>query len=81
MGGPAQPTEPPPVSKELPSPTLATGWVGAGAVSTAGAVECSDLRSGAEMTDGWGMLTMVVAMSGLGVYTAVWDTEETAGTC
>lgn len=33
------------------------------------------------MTDGWGMLTMVVAMSGLGVYTAVWDTEDTAGTC
>lgn len=65
----------------VPIPTLATGWVGAGVGSTAGVVECSDLRSGAEMTEGWGMLTMVVGMSGLGVYTVLCDTEETAGTC
>lgn len=55
------------MARVCPPPTLATGWVGAGAARTAGAVECNDLRSGAEITDGWGMLTMVVGMSGLGV--------------
>ena len=38
------------------------------------------LRRGEEMTDGWGMLRTVVGISGGGVYRAVWDTEETAGT-
>jgi hypothetical protein len=32
------------------------------------------------MTDGWGMLRTVVGISGGGVYRAVCDTEETAGT-
>lgn len=53
--------------------TLARGWAG-GAAETArsgGPAECKDLRRGEEMTDGWGMLRTVVAISGGGVYKVV----------
>lgn len=62
--------------------TLARGCAG-GAAETArsgGPAECKDLSRGEEMTDGWGMLRTVVGISGGGVYRAVCDTEETAGT-
>lgn len=62
--------------------TLARGWAGGAAdtASSGGPAECKDLRRGEEMTEGWGMLRTVVGISGGGVYRAVCDTEETAGT-
>lgn len=63
--------------------TLVTGCVGAGTASSGweAAVECSGLRRGVEMTEGWGMLMIVVGMSVLLENNPVWDTEEMAGTC
>lgn len=70
----------PPSCSEL---TLVTGCVGAGTASSGweAAVECSGLRRGVEMTEGWGMLMIVVGMSVLLENNPVWDTEEMAGTC
>lgn len=51
---------------------MSTGWEAA--------VAWRGFRSGVAMTEGWGMLTIVVGMSVLVGKSCVWDTEETAGT-